>query len=73
MTEQDIKTIARLLAVALELELQNKTGILISQNEAFRRYGRSQVENLVRWGRIAPRTEGNRKLYNRKQLDKLLL
>ncbi len=72
MTEQDIKTLARLVAAEL-YELQNKTGILINQNEAFRRYGRTQVENLVRNGRIDPRTEGNRKLYNRKQLDRLLL
>jgi hypothetical protein len=68
MTPQDIKTLARMIASEL-FDLQTNAKVLISKNEAYRLYGRSKVDRLIKIGRVQPRKEGNRVIINRKQIE----
>lgn len=67
----DLKILGRIIAHEL-YDLQKNGKVLISQNEAFRLYGRTKIEHLVRIGRLEGKKEGNRITYNRKRIENLL-
>jgi hypothetical protein len=66
----ELPNFARMVAYELH-KLQTESKELISQNEAYRRYGRAQIEKWRKQGRITPRQEGNRIYYKTKQLQRL--
>ena len=60
--------------VAVELHtIMTDTKDMISQNEAYRRYGRAQIEKWKQDGRLTPTLQGNRIYYKTKQLQKITL
>jgi hypothetical protein len=69
MTPQDIKTLARMIASEL-FDLQTNAKVLISQNEAYRLFGRTKVESLK--PRLKVQKNGKRIVYNRKQIESLV-
>jgi len=70
MTHSDLLTLGKIVARELH-ELQNQKKDYISQNEAFRMFGRSKVERWVKEERITPKKEGNKTIYRLKQLKNL--
>jgi hypothetical protein len=70
VTHSDLLALGKIVARELH-ELQSQKKDYISQNEAFRMFGRTRVERWVKEERIAPKKEGNRTIYRLKQLQKL--
>jgi hypothetical protein len=69
MTPSEMKHLARMIAHELH-ELQTKGRVLISQNEAYKLYGRTKIQSLK--PRLKVQREGNRIKYNRKQIEALI-
>ena len=60
------------MMIAREIhKLQTESKEMISQNEAFRRYGRANIEKWKAQGRLTPTLQGKRIYYRTKQLLKL--
>lgn len=58
--------------VALELKkISSPMEDAITQNEAFRIYGRAWVERQVERGRLSPCYHGSRKMYSRAELERV--
>ena len=68
----EMRNFARMVAVELHA-LMTDSKELISQNEAYRRYGRAQIEKWKKDGRLTPKQEGNRIYFKNKQLQKIAL
>lgn len=66
----EMQVFARMVAVELHSIITDSKE-MISQNEAYRRYGRAQIEKWKRQGRLTTRQEGTRIFYKTKQLQKL--
>lgn len=69
MTQSELKFLAKQVAHELH-ELQTKGRVLISQNEAYKLYGRTKIQSLK--PRLKAQREGNRIKYNRKQIEALI-
>lgn len=69
-TAKEMQVFARMVAVELH-SIMTDSKEMVSQNEAYRRYGRAQIERWKKQGRLIPRQEGNRIYYRNKQLQKL--
>lgn len=60
--------------VALELKrLMSPSEDLISQSKAFREYGRSWVEKWTARKALTPVFHGNKKMYSRSELERVLV
>ena len=68
----ELPNFARMVAFELH-KLQTESKELISQNEAFRMYGRAQIEKWKQQGRLTPKQEGTRIYFKTKQLQKIAL
>lgn len=66
----EMQVFARMVAIELH-SIMTDGKEMISQNEAYRRYGRAQIERWKKQGRLIPRQEGNRIYYRNKQLQKI--
>ena len=66
----EMQVFARMVAVELHTIMTDSKD-MISQNEAYRRYGRAQIEKWKKQGRLTPRQEGNRIYFKTKQLQKI--
>jgi hypothetical protein len=67
----DIKLLAKLVAREI-IEQQASKKIYITQNEAFRRYGRKNIEDWKSQGRLTGFKTGNRIQYKVKHLNSLI-
>ena len=70
MTRVELETLGRI--IARELINQRKPKAYISQNEAFRIYGRKRIEEWRTQGRLVPIKKGNRKVYRTKSIEALV-
>lgn len=68
----EMQVFARMVAIELH-SIMTDSKEMVSQNEAYRRYGRAQIEKWKRQGRLIPHQEGTRIFYKTKQLQKLEL
>jgi hypothetical protein len=68
----ELPNFARMVAYELH-KLQTESKELISQNEAFRMYGRAQIQKWKAQNRLTPTIQGKRIYYKTKQLQKLTL
>lgn len=66
----EMQVFARMVAVELH-SIMTDSKEMISQNEAYRRYGRAQIEKWKKQGRLTTHQEGTRIFYKTKQLQKL--
>lgn len=70
-TPTELETLGRIIAREI-ISNQNNSKVLISQNEAFRRYGRTKIEELKRQNRLTVYQTGNRIQYKSTQIEKLI-
>lgn len=66
----EMQVFARMVAVELH-SIMTDSKEMISQNEAYRRYGRAQIEKWKAQGRLTPILQSKRIYYRTKQLQKI--
>lgn len=75
MTSLDIidqvPEIARLISLELR-RYESPYADEISQNEAFRRYGRAWVEKHLEQGALHPKTKGGKKVYSLSEIERTM-